>query len=498
MQQARAARGETVTEELKFAIENVMGIERAELILKPGVNVLTGRNAIGKTSAMLAIVRASGGGGELERRDGAARGVVEGPGVRLTIGKVVRTTGAAELSLADVSPLSRLIDPGLQSSEAAARARIRALIDLLQLPVDDAACDALCQGDESLRGWLAETVQEEAIDDLMTASEKLRGQAHSRAREAESVAERCEGEASAAGQQASAALETLGGHEHLVDISPADARAALIGDARQFERLEAQCEGREQLEARQAELRATIGERPDWEAAEKVTEEAKANLAKLLGQFRLLEEKISIARTQVTDHADLAQRLRALADRWDRAQEILQREPEGLTRGELATERKRLIVESEERLRLAGASHSYRTAMAVQVAATEAKSIAAVRAESLRELASSIPAVLGALLSIAGAGEVTVIGDRLHALIDGEPVDWERRLSDGQRIRLALDIAARVYDGVVPLDDVYWGALDPANRAEFAKLAQERGLYVLTEQASDGPLRVESETGDAG
>jgi ATPase subunit of ABC transporter with duplicated ATPase domains len=147
-----------VTEQQTFKIENVGGIVRAELILKPGMNVLAGRNGAGKTSAMRAIVRAQGGGGELERRDGAERGVVEGPGVKLTVGKVVRTTGQAELSLAEATPLANLIDPGLKDTEAAARARIRALIELIRVPVDDAALDALSQGDAGLREWLAQIV----------------------------------------------------------------------------------------------------------------------------------------------------------------------------------------------------------------------------------------------------------------------------------------------------------------------------------------------------
>lgn len=480
-----------MTEQQTFKIENVGGIERAELTLIPGVNVLRGRNAIGKTSAMRAIVRAQGGGGELERRDGAARGLVEGPGVKLTIGKVVRATGQAELSLADLSPLATLIDPGIKDPEAAARARIRALAELLRVPVDDSTLDALCQGDAALRGWLEQTCQDEAIDDLLTASEKLRGYAHGLARTWETKAENAQGRAQAARTGEEVALGEIGGPTRLVDLSPQDARAALIEGSRQYERLEAECNGRERLEVQQAKLRETIGERPDWEGLERKLRESQGTLESLMEELRLLEGKIAGTRQRIEGLTKEGREARARAEQWDRAQEILSRTPEGPTREELALSKVRLVHRAEEELELAQHSAAYRAAEATRQEAEETRMTATHEAERLRGLAADLPAVLGQILASAGAEGITVADGRLCAMVGGVVVDWERRLSDGERISRALDLAVKVYEGVVPLSDAFWMRLDPANRAHLAAEAQARGLFVLTEEPADGELRVE-------
>ncbi len=50
---------------------------------------------------------------------------------------------------------------------------------------------------------------------------------------------------------------------------------------------------------------------------------------------------------------------------------------------------------------------------------------------------------------------------------------------------------------MVPLRPSYWASLDATNQREFASLVTERGLYVLTEQPSDGKLRIEHVGKDA-
>lgn len=489
-----------MTETLDYQIDNVGGIEHAELHLAPGVNVLRGRNAAGKTSAMRAIVRAQGGGGELERRDGSDHGEVVGPGVRLRVGKVVRATGAAELSLAEVSPLSQLIDPGLKDTDAAARARVRALVELLGISIDDQALEVLCSGNEGLTKWLRDTVQTEAIDDVMAAAERLRHAAHATARTWEARATESEGQATAAARRAEEILEALRQNQAtLIDESPESARARLVEGSREYERAVARCESREALERRQAEIRSSIGERPDPSRVERQVARAEQVREDLDARITELERELAKVReeraSQVSRVAGLRESLAATesaARTWDEQQTILAQLGTGPTREELEGLRAELVDSAEETLRLAELSERYRSAESERNEAERQQHQAEREGVRLRGIAAAIPDRLGEILADAGAQGITVVGGRLHAVIDGKALDWERRLSEGQRVRAALDVAAQVYRGrVVPLSGIYWTSLDPANRAEFARLAAERGLYVISEEPAEGELRVE-------
>lgn len=482
--------------ELEYEITNVAGVERAKLQLRPGVNILRGRNAIGKSSAMRAIVRAQGGEAELERRDGSDHGEVVGPGIRLRVGKVVRKTGEAELSLADTSPLSTLIDPGLKDSDAAARARVRALIDLLGVGVDDAALETLCQGDALLLAWLGEEIQAECIDDLMAAAEKLRHHVHGQARGHENQAEEMEGRGGAARDRCRELLEALGGKEKLVTQSTDDARTELDVGTRRHERAVALCEAREELEAQQAEIRGTLGERPDRDGTGLL--ESEADLADIDAGIEALRCTLAEAQqrraAKQAEVKALEQRTVELTDaakRWDEQQAILAKVPEGPNRERLPALEAEFVGTAQAALDLAQRSEVYRVAEAERLEAETAREREAAEALRLRHLAASLPARLGVILAAAGAKGLTVVDGRLHAILDDKTLDYERRLSDGQRVKVALDVAAQAYSGVVPLAGSFWASLDPANRAEFAAMAQERELYVMTEEPADGELRVD-------
>lgn len=488
-----------MAKELAYEIENVGGVKSVALKLRPGLNILTGKNAIGKTSAMRAIVRAQGGETELECRDGAARGEVRGPGVRLQVGKVVRRTGRAELALADVTPLSTLIDPGYKDTDAAARARIRALIDLLALRVDDASLEKLCQGDADLLGWCRDEIQAECIEDLMEAAEKLRHRAHALAREQKTAESEAEGRGAAALEESRELLDQLGGPPGIVGVSVEAAQQRLVEGSRRYERAVAECEAREVLEGHQNELRATIGDRPDPSPAKADADRAALRAAELAKEIEALTERLAGLRAEREAEVKASQsasyretELIEGGKRWDEAQEILSREPTGPTRGALPGIEEETVKKPAAALEVARLSASYHQAETRRAEAGKAREIAAREAERIRDLAAAIPAQLGEILADAGAHGLTVIGGRLHAVIDGETFDFERRLSDGQRVSLALDIAAQAYQGtVVPLSGMYWASLDPENRKRFSQLAVERGLYVLSELPASGELRIE-------
>lgn len=490
--------------ERAYTIQNVGGIEEATLTLRPGVNCLRGRNACGKTSSFNAISRAHGADVEIERRDGTDHGEIRGPGVRLRVGKVVRSSGEAELALADVAPLSTLIDPGFKDPDANARARIRALIELLHVRADEAALEILCQKDELLIAWLQDELQAACTDDLVLAAEKLRHHVHGLAREEESKADGAEGSAKAAAERSAALLEALGGQDQLAGESVEQARTALVEGSRTYERAVAQCEAREALEAQQADLRATFGERPDPEAAERELVDARAELQNVEDEIASLERKLASARERRAAHAaDVEAKQERVSDlveaakRWDAVQA---QTATGPTREELAQLHEEHVTRMEARLDRAQKSADYHASEAERQEAQESARRARKEAERLRALGKTVPNRLGDVLAQAGAGGLTVLNGRLHALQNGQTLDFERRLSEGQRTRIALDLAAQAYepDDVVPLAGEFWTSLDPQNQAEWGRLTTERGLFVLTEQPAEGELRVEHVGDDAG
>lgn len=469
-----------------FVIENVGGIGKVSLTLRHGVCVLSGRNAAGKTSAFKAIARAQGGDVEIERRDGSERGIVTGPGVRLVLGRVAKRTGETEIELADISPLSQLIDPGLKDTDAAARSRVRALVEMLALRVDDEAIATLCGGNADLSKWLVAEVQSESIEDLLVAAEKLRMHAHALARFEEQRAAECSGRAAACADRARELREALGGTMPRESI--AEANAALVDGSRQYERAVAQVDAREKLEAQQAEIRTTLGERPDPEAeaegvriCEDEVERAAAEVMRLTALLAGARAAHSAATKALEAQRKAAAEAERAAQAWDRAQEILARTPEGPTRDELAPLKVRLVDQAGQRLQLARTAEEYHAAETERSAQDATRAAAAREAERLRQAALAIQGRLGELLTRAGAPGLTVIGGRLHAIKDGQPVDFERRLSEGQRVRAALDVAAHAYAGrVVPLSGHFWMALDPEAKREFARLVlrcEAHGLW---------------------
>lgn len=487
---------------LDYEIENVGGIDHVQLRLVPGVNVLRGHNAAGKSSAMDAISRAQGASVPIERRDGTESGTVTGPGVSLRIRNVVKTTGDAEMQLADSGPLARLIDPGLKGTDAAARERVRALIELLELSVDDSFLVQLCQGDEGLLKWLRTDVKMEAVEDLMIASERLRNHSHGLAREQEDVVERSTGESAAIESRCKELLEAIGGPEQLSHETVETTKDRLDKVVRKHEREVAQCEAREELAEKQKAIAETLGDRPDYEQAgremqsiglkveslDQEIDDLSAKVMKLQFQRDAERSKFKIAEKLVREREDTF-------SKWKRASEILDQPLEGPTRGYIELIKKDYVDRAHRELESAQRTHEYRVEEEKKAEAERTRDEADRLAIHYRDVSSAIPKILGEILADAGAPGLTVIDGRLHAIVTpNKHKDFEHRCSTGERVALALEVAATVYHGkVLPLDGLLWASLDPENRAAFAELAEKLSLYVITEEPATGTLRLENE-----
>ena len=244
-------------EDLNYKIDDIGGIEHLDVKLRPGVNVLRGANAAGKTSAIRAIAKAQGADVPLERRDGSERGMVQGPGVVLVVRKVASAAGDAVVELADIGPLGRVIDPGIKGTQEAARARIRALIELLDLGIKDSDIDLLCGDDAALGDWMR---GEPKDYDLIQASEKLRRKAHAMARAYEVDEKSEELHRHAAEHAVRDLLEDIGGREKVTAVTPAEAETAHVSAIRALDRAEVECLARIELAGQQAEIHETLEE----------------------------------------------------------------------------------------------------------------------------------------------------------------------------------------------------------------------------------------------
>jgi len=488
-----------MTEPLEYEITNVGGVEHASLTLRPGLNILRGPNGCGKTSSINAVARLHGSDVSLERRDGTDHGTISGPGgVLVRVGQVVRSKGDASLSIVDTTPVSTLIDPGLKASDAAARARLRALVNLVGIGMEDDTLAALAP-DESLRAWLRQSIEDDPTEDVMVALNRLKHETERRAREQEAVAESQDGRISAATERAESLVEAIGGRQKMVSVSVDDARQALIAASGRYEREVARCEAREDLEARQAEFQSLSPERPDVEAAEAKKLSAQDDLSMMDAAVHQLEVKLAEAKAQqagfrlaLESATEDALSVKQRADEWDAAQAILARPVEGPTRDQLDALKVEIVNDAEMTLEAARISEEYAESQKAFADAVKGRDEAQREGERLRKLAKGLPARLAEILDTAGAPGITVVDGRVCAFDGDRVLDWERRLSDGQRIYRALDLAARRWPGgVVALSGQFWTALDPEHRGLIASAAAERGLFVVTEEADDGELRTE-------
>lgn len=483
----------------KVTVRNVGGVRDAEFVLQPGVNVLRGPNGSGKTSVMRAVSRALGGGDRIEVRDGAGRGAVHVAGVNLAVKSVVRSSGKAELSIADAGPLARLIDPGIDDPEKANAARLRALLEMTPLPATEERIVQLA-GDDEVAEVVVLELKDGRTTDLLTASERCRLVAHAAKRAAAEKATSMRGAVAAAKQREQEAISKLGGEELLVAATAAEAEALGHEAVRRLEVARVAHQARVELEARQAEARNAAGDVPDptrYDRDIQLRQDAVAahqkRVEELLAQVAAEREALAGV---VSDLASLqrarTEEVKRLAQHGELGR-ILSIPVEGPT-AEDVDALEAALAQTKDLFRAARLSDEVRAARA-QVEQLEAELEAAeARSETLGEVARTVGERVGDLLSELGLEGFTVTEAGRLAITDeqGEVHDFATRRSEGERIAAVLRLAAVAYPSkVVALDARYWLALDEEHRAEFARLAVEHELFVLTEEPAEGDLRVE-------
>lgn len=503
---------------IEFHVEDLGGIHSADVRLFVGVNDLRGRNGSGKTSTINAISAACGAKLPLEVRDGADVGRVTGNGVTMTIRKVAATTGKAEVELAGGDDLAELIDGGgYADPKARSKARVRALLRIERLPVTEETIAALCNEDEEVAAVTLRECEDNLTDDLLEAAERARRVAHKLAGSAEQDQAGALAAADVHEAQAIAAIEEIGGEKWAVDVPAVDAAANAQALRDRLAVAKSDRERRQALEAQQAEISATLGDRPDAEAmvpklkdARERIEALEFHLGDLQGEEQELSDKLADLRVTIAEQKSAIVEAKQFRDRveskvhetriaaqdWDRRSGLLGRTIEGPTEAEVdklttATSR------AEMTARQAAASETFRTNRHAAAEARQKAADHATRAEYLRTIATTVQDRLGRLLNGTDADGLTVGADGRVCVVEGGAIhDFETRRSEGQQIAAALRFMARKNPNrVIPLSGRFWNALDPNARQTFAQLSAELGLYVVTESPDQGDLRVEHSVG---
>lgn len=452
-----------------FEIHDVEGCAELTVELRPGVNVLTGENGAGKTSAIRAITRASGGDLKLGVRDGAVAGRIIGPGVVVQIG--IRTTAAGEptVDLIDVGSVAAVIDPQMKGKAESERARIKALLELVPLKLTDAQLKKLAPGG---------VVHEPSLrNDPPAAADAARRLTHELARDAEILRDEAAGRLK--GLEEQRAKADAAGIEDGADVpSPEDAESALNEAIRRKARLEGEHEGRESLRRQQEAIRGKMPEeRPNVDGAkERATVAAAAY------------EEAAIVKREARRENDAAHHsldsVEIEAEQFDAFAAILDQPLEGATAEQVAA-----AGESVERaratLQLAHRLGSVRDLDEQLKAATVQRDEGAAAADRFRAHAAGIADTLTDVLAGAGLKGLTVVDGAL-VVKRGKKTEPFSRLSLGQRTKLVAEIVAKHCPGkTVPIDPAFWNGLDPKSQGAIAKAATAAGVFFVTEHATD-------------
>ena len=464
-----------------------------------GVVVLRGSNGSGKSHGLNAVeaLYSKGSRRQLRSSDGVQKGTIKGLGVVVRLGRTNTAKGELVCESLDgrVDP-SLLVDPGIKDPEKADSKRLATLIRLggITIPI------------ETWSSALTDVVEHLPLkalvdDDPVVTAGKIRRRLHEVALQRERLAE---SKANEATTLAKTIDEIDFEQEHRADVLSARLDEASVDLAsakmQQEERLQAvarQAAAKEQLDALElpdievlsTELTTRQEEANSCFENEVAIERKLAELQRELSEVRaaksLADERAHTASTALDQAMSQAEQIAEL-------KAVIESNPvEPITDERIA----QLDKQKSEALEAVQLGEVVRRAIDTKEQVDQLQTDAnAITSESttLRTQAKSTDAVLEQALIDAGFDTIKVHDGRLCVSSDRglEPFS---DLSHGERWRMALDLAAHGLpkSSVLPVCQEAFESLDPTNRSEINELARERGLVIVTAEATDGDLRAE-------
>jgi len=478
---------------------------------EPGVYVLKGRNAAGKTYLLEHVLpRVGGESVEVAPMDGHERGEVslteDGQTFTLRVGKRVTSEGSLPIYFPreEGRALAELVKPTAKDEGARELARIQALCRLARLEPTPARMQVLGGQDVPLRPGAT----------IVDAAKETRKRLQEQAREAEACQQRAAGEVSALTR-------------HLADIQPLEPVDVAIpvedaqAEATRLERdaavIRARADQRQQAEQRLEKIRAGRADRPDCrDIDERISgltiarDEAAAKIADLERTLADLRQAQAARLADLRASTDERTRLDRAAEQWDREQAELEQPLDGPTPAE-ADEAEMAALQARSELEAARAYAAFcaaeerqsqdRTRLeAEREAAVQQQMAAEQRAADLRQAAGQVWERLAGLLADSGLEDFVVQDGLLSVRLENgriEPYN-DSRLSFGQLVFFALRAAFAAIEGaqkgktvfLIPWD--FWWSLDPDHQQEVWTQSLIVGIALYTEAPSSGDIRVEA------
>lgn len=498
------------TQTKSIELEHVGPIQHLSIPIPEGggVIILRGLNGCGKSHALNAVeaLYSSAARKDLRNSDGMPSGKVEGLGVTVRLGRSNTVKGELVCESLDgrVDP-SDLVDPGLKDPLAADAKRLATLIRLAGVKISSDQW-------QQLIGDVGEEIDLKAFVDAdpVATADRLRRRIHDLALTRERLATSKAGE-SAAIEKTVADVDVDQEHDAKRLAEQLDRATSQLAAAKQQH--ESFLESVESFDAAKQMLDEV---REEMINADEANEErtkcdngyTDANV--YAGDCRKLlkeAEDALAARQRILTEAEHRQQMalsklrgaEAMVAESNKQQEQIKRLEEIIGRGvkvdvtdewiaELTQAKSTAFAAVQQGQVISRAIDSKAKAESIR-AESEALSKAATK---LRELARSTDTVLEQGLIDAGFDTIKVHDGRLCVESERglEPVS---ELSHGERWRMALDLAARGLPkgSVLPVCQEAFESLDPANREFVNKLARERGLVIISAEATDGELRAE-------
>lgn len=457
-------------------LENVGPIESLRIPLPPdgGVVVLSGRNGSGKTTALEATATALRGKGTLPLRDGTKSGMVDAFGATIRIGKSTRRAGEAEVEhLEGRFSVADLVDPQIKSPEAADAKRIKALVTLTGAqPSKDLFSEVL--------GDAVSLVDPEVYaTDLVTATDRAKRAIEEAARLEEKQMER-------ANANAAALLVDIEGVDLLGETDSAVLQARLEETIQRAARVRAQRDQADKIAEQQLKAFAWLQARSNESDVDIALTEAQiatqeGNLATITEEIAQLERERETATNRLEAlRTTLEREKRVVAERAE-YDAILKQEISRPTDAEIA-EIEAAVVKDREALECAAVIR----AAAVKALQADEYQVDAkkhgLRAGSLRVAARSTDEILERSIE----SDVLKVKDGRLIVQTGRGETYYSELSDGERWKIALDIAANRVGtgGLLVIEQKAWEGLDATNRALVADHAKQRNVTIITAEAS--------------
>jgi len=491
-------------------VNDVCAVEHISIPIpeEGGIVVLRGVNGSGKSSTLRAVERlATGKDLKLSPRDGAPRGEVSGRGVTLRVAKSITRVGELECeSLDGKLSVAELVDPGLKGADEADSKRIRALVQLAGVKPDVNMFAGLLDNREDfdavVKGKNLET------DDILVLADRIKRAIDEAARLQEGVAN-VEQAKAAACREASAGIKT--------DVETDDTVLHKLLEAAicHEQDLRTRSESAIQQNIKVASARSSI-ELARNETASRSAEslrilEDDAKQSMLNAQKELdakREEKIRLIAKLDEELTDAATASTLADERWQSvSRELATAEQFELTikdlqevvaAGEVAGPTEQELADA------ADAVANCRASIDLGVLARRAKEqndkakahasaeiAASQKALSLREAAKRVDDVLSEQIAKLGVALQVKAGRLVTKTKRGSTLYAD--LSDGERWKIAIDIATEAvdFDGMLFIPQTAYEGLDPSNRRLINEHLKKRKVVLLTAESSDGPIRAE-------